>query len=75
MSCQLSWLQEAHLAAQLVFILMPLNTPCLAHFMGKTQAYGTCLPDIEVGLHALLHVGELKAGHLDDVEESLANHP
>lgn len=35
---------------------------------------GTHSPDVEVGLHALLLVGELEAGHPDDVEESLAHH-
>lgn len=30
-------------------------------------------PAIPVALHTLLLVGELKAGHLDDVEEGLTN--
>lgn len=49
--------------------------------MGPAWAGGTIpragghSPDIEIGLHTLLPVGELEARHLDDVEESLAHHP
>lgn len=43
--------------------------------MASPRGGGGHSPDVEVGLHALLLVGKLEAGHLDDVEESLAHHP
>lgn len=42
---------------------------------GDSPQGGGHSPDIEIGLHTLLPVGELEAGHLDDVEEGLAHHP